>query len=281
MAKVLLQTTISYAEDDWHIGRFSLLAQALRGGGHDVTCRDRDPGIDGDDRVISGLAESGFDELWLFGADAGNGLSLRDVRGINAFRAQGGGLLTARDHEDVGHSLSELGDIGKANYFHSSSPEPDLARRVPDDRETPSISWPNYHSGANGDYQRVVVIEPKHLVLSKALSGSIEYFPAHPHEGAIGVEQCGGRGRVIAMGASEETSRPFNLVVAFEPRTAGDGKALVHSSFHHFADCNWDPNESKPSFVTEQSGNGMLKNLQAAGDIREYCLNAAKWLARE
>ena len=27
--KILLQTTIPYAEDDWHIGRFSLLTEHL------------------------------------------------------------------------------------------------------------------------------------------------------------------------------------------------------------------------------------------------------------
>ena len=41
LIKILLQTTIPTVEDDWHIGRFSLLARHLRDEGHDVTARDR------------------------------------------------------------------------------------------------------------------------------------------------------------------------------------------------------------------------------------------------
>lgn len=29
MAKILLKTTIPYTDDDWHIGRFSLLARQI------------------------------------------------------------------------------------------------------------------------------------------------------------------------------------------------------------------------------------------------------------
>jgi hypothetical protein len=42
--RILLQTTIPYTADDWHAGRFSLLAQALRDRGHAVTARDRATG---------------------------------------------------------------------------------------------------------------------------------------------------------------------------------------------------------------------------------------------
>src|SRR5215470_6770480 len=75
---ILLQTTIPFAKNDWHIGRFSLLAEHLRRCGHKVDCRDRAPTRDGDDDVLSGLANTSYHEVWLFGADAGNGLSPRD-----------------------------------------------------------------------------------------------------------------------------------------------------------------------------------------------------------
>jgi methionyl-tRNA synthetase len=35
MARILLKTSIPYTEGDWHIGRFSVLAQHLRADGHD------------------------------------------------------------------------------------------------------------------------------------------------------------------------------------------------------------------------------------------------------
>jgi hypothetical protein len=278
--RILLQTTIPLAEDDWHIGRFSLLARHLRDCGHAVDCRNREPGGDGHDHVLSTLAETSYHEMWLFGADVENGLSTRDVEGINAFRRRGGGLLTARDHQDLGLCLRGIGQVGEANYFHRCHCEPDPSRQTADDRETPSISWPNYRSGANGDHQRIDPAGRVHPVLRRRGQEPIEYFPAHPHEGAIGAAECGEEGRVIATGTSRATGRVFNLVVVLEPRN-GHGRALMHSSFHHFADCNWDSRLPKPSFVSEPSGDGMLREPQAAEDIRRYAENAARWLAGE
>ena len=60
--------------------------------------------------------------------------------------------MTARDHQDLGSCLSALGSIGRLNHFHDQNPEADARR---DDQDNPNISWPNYHSGANGDYQPV------------------------------------------------------------------------------------------------------------------------------
>jgi hypothetical protein len=277
--RILLQTTIPLAEDDWHVGRFSLLARHLRDCGHSVDCRNRRPNPDGDDDVLSALARSSYDELWLFAADVDNGLTPRDLEGINAFRRRGGGLLTARDHQDLGLCLCGIGAVGEANYFHRCHCESDPSRQAADDRETPSIDWPNYRSGRNGDYQRIHPAGPVHPVLRRATRETIEYFPAHPHEGAVGADECGAQGRAIATATSQATGRVFNLVVAIEPPGDSRGRALVHSSFHHFADYNWNPRLSKPSFVTEPPGDGMLREPQAATDIRTYAANAARWLA--
>jgi hypothetical protein len=279
--RILLQTTIPLAEDDWHVGRFSLLAGHLRDCGHSVDCRDRRPNGDGDDDVLCGLGRSSYDELWLFAADVESGLTPRDVAGIDAFRRRGGGLLTARDHQDLGLCLRGIGQVGDANYFHRSHCEPDPSRQAADDRETTTIDWPNYRSGANGDYQRIHPAGRVHPVLRRQTREPIEYFPAHPHEGAVGAEECGAEGRVIASGTSQATGRVFNLVVALEPAGRRWGRALVHSSFHHLADFNWDPRLSPPSFVSERPGDGMLREPRAARDIRAYAANAARWLAGE
>ena len=69
---------------------------------------------------------------------------------IVRFRENGGGVLTARDHEHLGRCLLRLGSIGLVNDFHDESIDP---ATMCDDQDTPTISWPNYHSGANGDYQ--------------------------------------------------------------------------------------------------------------------------------
>jgi|ERR1051326_4316342 hypothetical protein len=140
MKKILLQTTISYAKDDWSIERFSVLADVLssirdESGARmfEITARNRENLASGDDRVLSRLDESDFHELWLFGGDDGGGLSALDCAVIARFRQRGGSVLTSRDHQDLGISFCTLGGIGAANHFHSKNPEPDPERQVPED----------------------------------------------------------------------------------------------------------------------------------------------------
>jgi hypothetical protein len=168
-----------------------------------------------------------------------------------------------------------LGGIGAVHYFHTRNPEPDSERHARDDVDTASISWPNYHSGRNGDFQRIVPVAPTHeLLLAPTLSGVIELFPAHPHEGAVGVPPGEQSGRIVARGKSLITGRPFNLVVAFVRSRDLDGNLLgrgvAHSSFHHFADYNWDTGRAAPSFVTEPEGHGMKTEPRALADIKQY-----------
>lgn len=290
--RVLLQTTIPATEDDWNVSRFSLLRDHLasfrdeaRGLRFETVARDREPGPEGVDAVLGSLDTSDFDELWLFATDAGDGLSEGDCRGITRFRQRGGGILSTRDHQDIGSSLCSLGGIGRAHFFHTRHPDPDESRRARDDLDTQSISWPNYHSGRNGDYQRVTAAAPVHELLlgSSTHSGLVERFPAHPHEGGVGVPAGEPHARVIATGKSQVSGRDFNLVVAFE-RARDEhgnllGRAAAHSSFHHFVDYNWDTGRGCPSFVTEAPGDGYSKEPQALDDIKAYAHNLASWLA--
>jgi hypothetical protein len=288
MKRILLQTTIPYAKDDWSIDRFSRLAHVLSSiedqsgsKSFEVVARNRENLASGSDRVLSKVDESDFDELWLFGVDIGGGIGPMDCEAIGRFRQRGGSILTSRDHQDLGISYCNLGGIGAANHFHSKNPEPDPARRINDDTGTPSISWPNYHSGNNGDFQIVEAPAPFHAIMHNAAnrSGSIEYLPAHPHEGSISVPPGeSDHARVIAVGKSTVTGRPFNIAIAFERN--GGGRAVVDSSFHHFLDYNLDPRAGCPSFVTEPCGRGMLENPQAVADTQAYIENIARWLAQ-
>src|SRR4029077_10957858 len=86
---ILLQTTIPTVEDDWNIGRFSLLRECLRSITDEVgeplfsvAARDREDSGAGGDPMLSSLDESDFDELWLFAVDSGNGLAKADCEGI-------------------------------------------------------------------------------------------------------------------------------------------------------------------------------------------------------
>src|SRR5262245_139692 len=289
--RVLLQTTIPGEEDDWHIGRFSLLADHLRSltdnNGEPlcvVTQRNRETNAAGDDAVLSRLDETDFDQLWLFALDQGDGLTVADCQGITRFRQRGGGILSTRDHQDMGSSLCSLGGVGDAHYFHSKNQDPDESRRGRDDQNTTTISWPNYHSGSNGDYQRVTPTEPVHQLLanSENASGVIEYFPAHPHEGAVGAP-AGQHARVIATSSSIVTGRPFNLIVAIERSTDQHGnelgRAIAESSFHHLVDYNWNISMGCPSFLAEPPGHQIQNEPDKLRDVKAYVSNVARWLS--
>ena len=251
----------------------------------DVNARDRQSNGRGDDPVLSSLDQNDYDELWLFAVDVGDGLTAADCAGITRFRQRGGGLLTTRDHHDLGSSLCGLGGVGAAHFFHSRNPEPDGSRRANDDCYSTNISWPNYHSGANGDYQEVSPLEPIHELLRtpSAPRSHVRFLPAHPHEGAVDVPRGEHHARVIAMGKSQVTGRSFNLAVAFERYTneGGNrvGRGVAESSFHHFVDYNWDIARGCPSFVTEAPGHEIGRDPRRLADVKAYTRNLALWLA--
>lgn len=93
-ARILLQTTIPTSADDWSIARFSQLSaflstlkDALGASLFEVTTRDRDS-LGHPDRVLANLHNEGFDSLWLFAVDAGDGLTQEDCAAISLFRAR-------------------------------------------------------------------------------------------------------------------------------------------------------------------------------------------------
>jgi hypothetical protein len=272
--RILLQTSIAHDDDDWNVGRFSLLAEHLRSFA-DVTARNRQADAAGDDPVLAGLSRARFDQVWLLGVDGGEALSEADCAGVNHFHREGGGLLTTRDHNNMGMWLRLIEGVGDAHFFHDARyAEPDPARCCADDQETPSISWPNYHSGRNGDYQRIVAVEPRHPLLGSDL----QFFPAHPHGGAVRAPAREPRARAVARGRSLASGREFDLVVAFERTVATPGRAIAESSFHHFADYNWSPRLGAPSFVSEPPGDEVDRHPERLKDIRAYVRNAAEWL---
>jgi hypothetical protein len=282
--RILLQTTIPTIADQWSIARFSLLATHLRsikdGSGRsvfDVTARDRDaPGTP--DRVLSAIDQSDFDQMWLLAVDSGDGLTPTDCQAISRFRARGRGLVVTRDHMDLGSSVIALSDVGAAQHFHTRNIDPDALKEV-DDPYTTSILWPNFHSGANGDFQTIEVQAPPHPVLlnPRSPTGLIRYLPSHPHEGAVSAPP-GQSARVIATGKSKVTGRVFNLAVAFESQN-GSGRAIAQSTFHHFTDYNWTPTMGHPSFVAEPEGDGLGREPDAMADVLQYARNIALWLS--
>jgi len=290
--RILLQTTIAAVEDDWNIDRFSLLREHLSSITDDqgralceVTSRNREINADRNDKMLSRLDQTDFDELWLFAVDTGDGLTGTDCQGITRFRQRGGGILTTRDHQYLGSSRCTLCGVGRAHFFHTRHQDPDESQHARDDQNTPTISWPNYHSGSNGDYQSITPVEPIHELLRNPdrPSGVIEYFPAHPHEGGVGVPEGEKHAQVIATGVSQVTHRPFNLIVAFERMTDDHGntlgRAVADSSFHHLVDYNWDISKGCPSFVSEPPGDEIRREPEKLRDVKAYVSNLAQWLA--
>jgi hypothetical protein len=277
MSRILLQTTIPANADDWDISRFTLLADELRAAGHQVIARNR--AGDDDDPVLSHLDELGYDQLWLMAVDTGGGLTEAECTAISRFRLAGGGVLTARDHQELGSCLLRLGSLGMVNRFHDPAVDPDS---MCDDRDNPDISWPNFHSGANGDYQPVLVDGVPHELLrtGRTASGRIEWFPAHPHEGLVADDVPGAR--VVAQGRSASTGRRFNLAVALEesgpPGEHMMVRALAESTFHHFADYNWDVGRGAPTFVTESPGCAIKDDPSRLETFKDYVRNIASWL---
>jgi hypothetical protein len=281
---VLLQTTIEPTANDWHVGRFSMLREyleSLRASDGEplvrVTARDRGE-VGAPDPVLSSLDRSKFDEAWLFAVDTGDGLHADDRDGILRFRARGGGLLVTRDHMDLGCSICGLGPVGAAHVFHThnrAGPAPD-----PDDRGTPQIRWPNFHSGANGGVQRVIADRPLHPVMRdpESADGAVAFLPSHPHEGAVEAPAADASARVIATGTSLATGARFNIAVAFEGSAAA-GRAIAQSTFHHFADYNWDPSRGSPDFVTETPVDVLPRTPRAMASVHRYMRNVVSWLA--
>jgi hypothetical protein len=78
-------------------------------------------------------------------------------------------------------------------------------------------------------------------------------------------------------GQSVATGRRFNTAVAFE-RSEQGGPVIAQSTFHHFADYNWDAAAGSPSFVTEPAGRGMAQFPEALRPTKQYVHNIAFWL---
>ena len=118
---------------------------------------------------------------------------------------------------------------------------------------------------------------------ARSASGLIEYFPAHPHEGGVGVPEGEETAHVVATGVSVVTGRPFNLVVAFESVRDRHGntlgRAVAESSFHHFVDYNWDIDQGCPSFLIEPPGDEIKRAPEKLNDVKTYVSNLAKWLS--
>ena len=164
----------------------------------------------------------------MFAVDTGNGLDDADRDGILRFRARGGGIMITRDHMDLGCSICNLGSIGAAHVFHTHNIDGPLP--PPDDRDTTYIGWPNFHSGANGDFQPVEAELPVHPVMR-----DVKFLPAHPHEGAVVAPRADAPARVFANGKSLASGQRVNIAVVGKYMDLRDAYKIIYESLNHAA----------------------------------------------
>ena len=217
----------------------------------------------GHDPLLCGLADSGFDEIWLFAADRWLRAEWGGLRGHHRLPAARG--RHPRDARPPGCRVVDLlarrGRRGP--LFSHTQPGPGRLAPLRGRQGNRNHFVANYHSGRNGDYQRIIRVEPVHDLLRRPDSPAelIEFFSAHPHEGGVGAPEGETGARVIAMGKSRMTNRPFNLIVAFEEGEGREGRFCLASpirstSRRRAADAfdlhhrfNWRANAGRPSFV--------------------------------
>ena len=88
--------------------------------------------------------------------------------------------------------------------------------------------------------------------------------------------------RVLARGRSLATGRSFNLAVVLDGELTPDGRpvgrAVAESTFHHFADYNWDLDCGAPSFVSEPPGTQITADPSRLAIFKDYVRNIAAWL---
>jgi hypothetical protein len=56
------------------------------------------------------------------------------------------------------------------------------------------------------------------------------------------------------------------------------GRAVAESTFHHFADYNWDLDRGAPSFVSEPPGTEITAEPARLTVFKDYVRNLATWL---
>ncbi len=210
----------------------------------------------------------------------GDGLTAEDCAAISQFRRSGRGLMITRDHMDLGSSVCTLGGVGDAHHFHSRNPDPDPDRRERDDPYTSTISWPNFHSGANGDYQTLEMVDAIHPVLAQPDSptGGIRFLPSHPHEG--GRRCAGGRGCPCHRRGPQQGDGPAfqhrRGIRTRRIRRARPGTEYI-SSLHGL---QLGPARGGPEFCQRTPG-AMPSSASrgALADTQRYMRNLALWLA--
>ena len=273
--QALLLSTIATDRNDWHIGRFSLLADMIRRAGQELdpsfSLNISDYPTSNAERqtLQADLASGRYSQVWLIAPDMDNGPDAGFFRALETSVKAGTDLVIARDHTDLGCCLLELkdclGDVGQTQTFQRTW------TNLPKDREyadpdSAAIVTPCVVTGQNGGVQ-ICRQRAEHPLLNFAsmIPGHL-VIPAHPHEGVI--RKVAASQTVLLSSFSITSGREQTTAIVDE--ADGRGMVLHHSTFHHFADYNLDVAAGAPDFVLDPPSNQIADSPTLLNDIKAY-----------
>lgn len=273
--QALLLSTIATDPNDWHIGRFSLLGDMIRGAGQELdpsfSLNISDYPTSNAERqaLQADLASGRYSQVWLIAPDMDNGPDAGFFRALETAVKAGTDLVIARDHTDLGCCLLELkdclGDVGQTQTFQRTWTD------LPKDREyadpaCAAIVTPCVVTGQNGGVQ-ICRQRAEHPLLNFAsmIPGHL-VIPAHPHEGVI--RKVTASQTVLLSSFSITSGREQTTAIVDE--ADGRGMVLHHSTFHHFADYNLDVAAGAPDFVLDPPSTQIADSPALLNDINAY-----------
>ena len=283
--KALLLSTIATDVDDWHIGRFSLLAGMIEAAGQELdstfslTVTDYPVSAEARLSLQSELRAGVFNQIWLMAVDMDNGPDPDFFPSLEAAVRSGTDLVIARDHADLGSCLLSLDGcltaVGSTQTFKRSWPD------LPTDREftdpaCPTITAPCVVTGQNGGIQ-ICRQRAEHPLLNfpTMLPGHL-LIPAHPHEGVI---RPTSETQTVLLSSYSITSGREQLI-AIVDEVPDHGLVLHHSTFHHFADYNIDISLGAPDFVLDPPTRQIEDSPELLPDLRGYVRSVVQYACR-
>lgn len=273
--QALLLSTIATDPNDWHVGRFSLLGDMIRGAGQELdpsfSLNISDYPTSNAERqaLQADLASGRYSQVWLIAPDMDNGPDAGFFRALETAVKAGTDLVIARDHTDLGCCLLELkdclGDVGQTQTFQRTWTD------LPKDREyadpaCAAIVTPCVVTGQNGGVQ-ICRQRAEHPLLNFAsmIPGHL-VIPAHPHEGVI--RKVTASQTVLLSSFSITSGREQTTAIVDEADCRG--MVLHHSTFHHFADYNLDVATGAPDFVLDPPSTQIADSPALLNDIKAY-----------
>lgn len=262
----------------------------------DVTLihRHSDPSADLQNKTLDSIGLDDFDELWLFGIQAGNQLSANELNAVHSFMDKGGGVLHTGDHASLGQGIAgAIKRAGKMRQYpappatsgvwnNTLRPGGDAVYSFTDQSDDePQPIRLKYYSTWSWNPSLYVRKYPHPVLCGK--DGPIRIFPDHQHEGEAVAPSSYSIGEwpeengyqptveVIAWGKIEapdaDVGREIGLVSVYNGHPAKVGRIVADSTWHHWFDINLD------GFAATVTGQARLATIE------QYFLNVAAWLA--